>query len=669
VSLGFETALSGLTAARTALATIGHNLTNSATPGYSRQRVSIAPVQPDVLRPGLAIGRGVAVTSVDRVVDSFVVSRLREQRGELSRAEIRRDLYGALEASFGEPSDNGVNAAFAAFFDEVRGFAFQPGDASAQSGVLQRAVDLSRALRTVRQNLLGVRRDAADAVEREVADTNRLLGEVARFNAAVGLSGFGADLPPDLQDQAEATLSELATHIDVRATFSPTGRLIVLSGGVTLVDANGVRKLEAVRGAAPTDPTAVRVAGTTTAFSPRAGALRGALDLDVDLVDERLKTVDAIAKSLIGKINHAHATGVPTDGGYRLLTSERRFVDTDGDGDPRNELLRDQNLPFEIDRGFLTVTVLDESDGTTRQSRIPVDGETTTVGQLIAGLDGVPGVNAVIDGSGRLRLTADQGLRFDFSNRVNNRPDLTGAFGVQVAAGGRYTGSSDQSFVLTPLGAGDIGVTPGLQIQVALADGTVLGHLDVGQGYAPGDDLALADGITVSFGGGTIDPSTAGPVTIDGIADGDASGVLTALGVNGIFTGSTAEDVDVSRDLIDRPAGLAAGLGGGGADAANLVRILAAEDSPDEDLEGLDAAGRYELLVTESGFESARALDASEVQSSLVEALETRRARTSGVNVDEELIRLEEWQSAFEAAARFARTLAEVSDLIVSLGQ
>ena len=78
MTFGFETALSALGAARTALGVIGHNLTNSATPGYSRQRITTTSARPDLIRPGLAVGRGVVVTGVQRVVDDFVTTRLRQ---------------------------------------------------------------------------------------------------------------------------------------------------------------------------------------------------------------------------------------------------------------------------------------------------------------------------------------------------------------------------------------------------------------------------------------------------------------------------------------------------------------------------------------------------------------------------------------------------------------
>jgi flagellar hook-associated protein 1 FlgK len=464
-------------------------------------------------------------------------------------------------------------------------------------------------------------------------------------------------------------LTELGSHLDVNASISTTGRILVVSGGVALIEPGGARLLEFRRGTTVDEPSQVRLAGTEQEFRPRSGGLRGALDLDADLVKDRLAVLDRTAETLIRKINHAHATGVPPAGGYRRLTSEQSFRDRDGDGDVTNDTLASQEFPFSIANGKLTVNVLDESDGSVQQTRIPIDGETMTVGSLVSALNAVGNVNAVIDGSGRLRVTSDAGFRFDFSHRTATTPDPLGTFGVSVTAGGRFTGTADTSYVLTPLAPGEIGVTAGLQIGVALPDGTPLGVLDVGAGYSPGDELALGEGLVVSFGAGQISPSTSQPTVIEGVLDGDTSGVLTALGINGLFSGSDAATIEVSAFLQDDPTGVASGLGGGAADAGNLARLLAVETEGDDALDGFDIPKRFALLVEDSGYEAARAAETVEVQSVLVESLEQRRAQTSGVAVDEELLRMEEWQQAFEVAARFAKTLTEISDLLVRLAE
>lgn len=74
-------------------------------------------------------------------------------------------------------------------------------------------------------------------------------------------------------------------------------------------------------------------------------------------------------------------------------------------------------------------------------------------------------------------------------------------------------------------------------------------------------------------------------------------------------------------------------------------------------------------LIASVGRDTAAA-DASAVASAtIVESLELKRQRLSGVNLDEEAADLVRWQRSFEAAARFLQTVNEVSKVALNLGR
>jgi flagellar hook-associated protein 1 FlgK len=56
-----------------------------------------------------------------------------------------------------------------------------------------------------------------------------------------------------------------------------------------------------------------------------------------------------------------------------------------------------------------------------------------------------------------------------------------------------------------------------------------------------------------------------------------------------------------------------------------------------------------------------------ENESGLVQALEARREEVSGVSVDEEMVRLLQYQRGFEAAARFVSAISDMTELLVSM--
>ena len=70
-------------------------------------------------------------------------------------------------------------------------------------------------------------------------------------------------------------------------------------------------------------------------------------------------------------------------------------------------------------------------------------------------------------------------------------------------------------------GDGVVGVTPGLTVEVRDAAGTLVATLDVGQGYSPGDELELPDGVRVSFGAGELSATHGDVFELDVVVDGD----------------------------------------------------------------------------------------------------------------------------------------------------
>ena len=83
----YKLALGGLNAAQAGIATTSHNINNSTTVGYNRQRVMTSTAGAQATSNGF-IGRGVQVDTVVRSYDSFLYKQLVGAQG--SGASCRR---------------------------------------------------------------------------------------------------------------------------------------------------------------------------------------------------------------------------------------------------------------------------------------------------------------------------------------------------------------------------------------------------------------------------------------------------------------------------------------------------------------------------------------------------------------------------------------------------
>src|SRR5690554_3777246 len=79
-----STGSSALLAFQRALSTVGHNVANASTPGYSRQRVVLEARVGHNAAAG-NIGAGVDVAKLERLADGLVFGRQVDSSGEMGR--------------------------------------------------------------------------------------------------------------------------------------------------------------------------------------------------------------------------------------------------------------------------------------------------------------------------------------------------------------------------------------------------------------------------------------------------------------------------------------------------------------------------------------------------------------------------------------------------------
>jgi flagellar hook-associated protein 1 FlgK len=147
----------------------------------------------------------------------------------------------------------------------------------------------------------------------------------------------------------------------------------------------------------------------------------------------------------------------------------------------------------------------------------------------------------------------------------------------------------------------------------------------------------------------------------------DTSGVLAALGVNTFFRGKGASDMGVQEAIAVSPARFAASRGGIDSDTANgeaLANLLTASLRSQG---GASLATIYDRFVGEvtQGAEITRSVASG--HRTFYSTLEGQLLAISGVNIDEEAIRLVAFQRAFQASARVVATISDLLETLINL--
>jgi len=147
----------------------------------------------------------------------------------------------------------------------------------------------------------------------------------------------------------------------------------------------------------------------------------------------------------------------------------------------------------------------------------------------------------------------------------------------------------------------------------------------------------------------------------------DSSGVLAALGVATFFTGTSARDMSVSSDPRRDPAKFAASKNGIGNDTEMALELGSFIDRPIASQNGASVGVLYDRLVGETTQGSTVARADAEGANVFEISLRGQRLATSGVNLDEEAIKMIAYQHSFAASAKYIATLTELFGMLVSI--
>jgi len=481
---------------------------------------------------------------------------------------------------------------------------------------------------------------SAEAAEETYAQLEGLLGELSDTDLSTALDDFFASIAEILNQPESRSVRNLAVLQGVSLTESIV-RLAERAGDLRR-DVNSRienmaedinRLIEEIR------VLNIRIAETEGGDVSESDA--------VGLRDQRLQALENLAKLIDIRVVEQPSGEVTVYHGGDFLV----YAGTS----------REVEVMLESDRGM---TVADIQLKATAASLDPVSGE---LRGLIDARDEVLG--GFLD---RLDEFAET-LAFEFNKLYSRGQGLVGYT--------ELTSENEVDDVDLPLNQAGLPFTPTNGSFFVLLHNTKTGltrttHIRVDLNGLNNDDTTLADlaaaldaidGITAE-----VTPQRGLTIRADSpdqqfaFAD-DTSGVLAALGLNTFFTGSTARDLAVNSMVRENPALFATSRDGIGRDTEVAVELAAFLDRPLEAQNGDSLAVLYDRLVGETTQASSIARAVADGARTFEIALRGQKLSVSGVNLDEEAVKMIAYQQAYQASARYIAALSELFEILVNL--
>ncbi len=147
----------------------------------------------------------------------------------------------------------------------------------------------------------------------------------------------------------------------------------------------------------------------------------------------------------------------------------------------------------------------------------------------------------------------------------------------------------------------------------------------------------------------------------------DTAGFLAAAGVNTFFVGDSASTIDLNETVANDPSMFAASLKGVGTGTENALRMAEAFDVPVDGLSGRSIKQAFEDIVVRTTQDINVQSGVTDGLRNFYRTLEGEHLAASGVNLDEEAVKMIFYQRAFQASSRLIQASSEMLEVLVNL--
>jgi len=324
--------VSGMNVSQAGLSTVGHNLANADTEGYSRQKVHIGNRGPLQVHTGSEqisqAGQGARVENINRAHSTFLERQLLRDRLDRGFFDGQSGALRLFERLFDEGSSNTVGTAMDDFFNSVRELSQDPSSDGHRDMFLERTRDVTRSFNRVAQDSHRVQEDIDRSLQAKIERINEL-GEVIRnANARIGSIEAVGLTANDSRDHRDMAVKEIAELANVRVLIHRDGSAqIDLANGFTLVQGTTLASLRTLPDPANGGLRAVQHIGlngvaTDITDSITRGEIGGLLEARDTTIPDRMAEIDNLAFTFTQEVNAIHQGGFGLDGlgGRDLLT-------------------------------------------------------------------------------------------------------------------------------------------------------------------------------------------------------------------------------------------------------------------------------------------------------------------------------------------------------------
>ncbi len=297
--------LRSLVTYKNALGITGNNISNVATPYYSRKEISLVAA---LSKNGVNIG------SVNRIYDNFLSKNLRSANSEVAENEALYQTLSQLENLLQSDKDN-IGAYLNDAVKAIREVGLD-GSTTNRATFLNRLSTLTSRINSLGDQIQKEKANVFDYIKANVKEVNSLTSQLASINTNIFNNNGGDN--SDLFDQQEQLLQKLSQYLDFTTTTDEKGVTnVMLKNGISLVDNNKSYELTTKNNPKNSSEILVSIKSQTSSLDVtdaiQSGSLSG-LYQSLQALKNTQASLDKFALTIAQRFDQQNKLGVDVNG-------------------------------------------------------------------------------------------------------------------------------------------------------------------------------------------------------------------------------------------------------------------------------------------------------------------------------------------------------------------
>lgn len=309
-----NTALLGIYTHKLAMNVVGHNIANSSTEGYSRQRPVIVTTHPLTVQFSniLTLGTGSQVKDIQRVRDLFLDLQYRQVTNRYTYFETTYSNLHYIEQLLTGTSESGITSLYDYFLSTAEEVITDPTNVAAKREFVTSANQMVTNIKDFYQRLQQLREDINQELFQMVDKVNSLVANLAKLNEQIRIATALKSTPNDLLDERDRILDELSGYANISYYETKDGQTILMFGDQVVLSGSVQTRIRALERPYAKGFYELFVGNSRVTIAD--GKIKALLDLRDSTIVKYMSYLDEFAITLSDKLNLIHREGFDSTG-------------------------------------------------------------------------------------------------------------------------------------------------------------------------------------------------------------------------------------------------------------------------------------------------------------------------------------------------------------------